>query len=108
MNAQGEDVVAGVRVPRPLPELEGVMPQAFKQLYEIRDTLEKHYRDMQDVEFTIEDGKLFMLQTRSGKRTAPAALKMAVDMVAEGMISKDEALMRVDRSPAGPAASPAP
>ncbi len=96
MNAQGEDVVAGVRVPRPLPELEGVMPQAFKQLYEIRETLEKHYRDMQDVEFTIEDSKLFMLQTRSGKRTAPAALKMAVDMVDEGMISKDEALLRVD------------
>ncbi len=96
MNAQGEDVVAGVRVPRPLEELRGVMPAALEQLYAIRDTLEKHYRDMQDVEFTIEDSKLFMLQTRSGKRTAPAALKMAVDMVAEGMISKDEALMRVD------------
>ena len=96
MNAQGEDVVAGVRVPRPLEELRGVMPAALEQLYAIRDTLETHYRDMQDVEFTIEDSKLFMLQTRSGKRTAPAALKMAVDMVAEGMISKDEALMRVD------------
>jgi pyruvate,orthophosphate dikinase len=96
MNAQGEDVVAGVRVPRPLEELRGVMPAALEQLYAIRNTLEKHYRDMQDVEFTIEDTKLYMLQTRSGKRTAPAALKMAVDMVNEGMISKDEAVMRVD------------
>ena len=96
MNAQGEDVVAGVRVPRPLPELEGVMPEAFAQLYAIRDTLEKHYRDMQDVEFTIEDKKLYMLQTRNGKRTAPAALKMAVDMVEEGLITKEEAVMRVD------------
>jgi pyruvate,orthophosphate dikinase len=96
MNAQGEDVVAGVRVPRPLEELRGVMPAALEQLYAIRNTLETHYRDMQDVEFTIEDTKLYMLQTRSGKRTAPAALKMAVDMVNEGMISKDEAVMRVD------------
>ena len=96
MNAQGEDVVAGVRNPRPLEELRGVMPAALEQLYSIRETLEKHYRDMQDVEFTIEDTKLYMLQTRSGKRTAPAALKCAVDMVAEGLISKDEALMRVD------------
>jgi len=96
MNAQGEDVVAGVRVPRPLEELRQVMPAALEQLYAIRETLEKHYRDMQDVEFTIEDSKLYMLQTRSGKRTAPAALKMATDMVGEGLISKDEALMRVD------------
>ena len=96
MNAQGEDVVAGVRVPRPLEELREVMPEALEQLYDIRETLEKHYRDMQDLEFTIEDTKLYMLQTRNGKRTAPAALKMAVDMVAEGLISKDEALMRVD------------
>ncbi len=75
MNAQGEDVVAGVRHPRPLEELGEVMPAALKQLYDIRETLEKHYRDMQDVEFTIEDTKLYMLQTRNGKRTAPAALK---------------------------------
>ena len=75
MNAQGEDVVAGVRVPRPLPELGEVSPSALKQLYEIRETLEKHYRDMQDLEFTIEDQKLYMLQTRNGKRTAPAALQ---------------------------------
>ena len=98
MNAQGEDVVAGVRVPRPLQEMEQVQPENLKKLYEIRETLEKHYRDMQDLEFTIEDQKLYMLQTRSGKRTAPAALKMAVDMVAEGLISKDEALMRIDPS----------
>ena len=98
MNAQGEDVVAGVRVPRPLEELRQVMPAALEQLYAIRETLEKHYRDMQDVEFTIEDGKLYMLQTRSGKRTAPASLCMAVDMVKEGLITKDEALMRVDAS----------
>ncbi|HEY5471605.1 MAG TPA: pyruvate, phosphate dikinase, partial [Candidatus Limnocylindrales bacterium] len=98
MNAQGEDVVAGVRHPRPLPELGEVMPHALKQLTEIRETLEKHYRDMQDLEFTIEDQKLYMLQTRSGKRTAPAALRMAAEMVAEGLISKDEAVMRIDPS----------
>jgi pyruvate,orthophosphate dikinase len=96
MNAQGEDVVAGVRHPRPLEELREVMPEALDELYAIRATLESHYRDMQDVEFTIEDKKLYMLQTRNGKRTAPAALKNAVDMVAEGLITKDEALMRVD------------
>ena len=96
MNAQGEDVVAGVRHPRPLEELREVMPAALDQLYAIRDTLEKHYRDMQDVEFTIEESTLYMLQTRNGKRTAPAALRTAVDMVAEGLITKDEALMRVD------------
>ena len=98
MNAQGEDVVAGVRVPRPLEELRGVMPAALEQLYAIRETLETHYHDMQDVEFTIEDAKLYMLQTRSGKRTAPAALRMAVDMVKEGLITRDTALMRVDPS----------
>ncbi len=96
MNAQGEDVVAGVRHPRPLEEMREVMPQALEQLYAIRATLELHYRDMQDVEFTIEDGTLYMLQTRNGKRTAPAALKCAVDMVAEGLITKEEALLRVD------------
>ena len=98
MNAQGEDVVAGVRHPRPLQELGDVMPEALKQLYDIRETLEKHYRDMQDLEFTIEDGKLYMLQTRSGKRTAPAALRMAAEMVAEGLITKEQAVMRVDPS----------
>jgi len=96
MNAQGEDVVAGVRHPRPLEELGEVMPDALKQLYDIRETLEKHYRDMQDVEFTIEDKKLYMLQTRNGKRTAAAALRTAAEMVAEGLITKEEALMRID------------
>jgi pyruvate,orthophosphate dikinase len=98
MNAQGEDVVAGVRHPRPLEEMRGVMPHALDELYAIRQTLEQHYRDMQDVEFTIEDGKLFMLQTRNGKRTAQAALRTAAEMVAEGLITKEEALMRVDPS----------
>jgi pyruvate,orthophosphate dikinase len=98
MNAQGEDVVAGVRHPRPLEEMREVMPAALEQLYKIRETLEQHYRDMQDIEFTIEEKTLYMLQTRSGKRTAPAALKMAVDMVAENLISKEEALLRVDPS----------
>jgi pyruvate,orthophosphate dikinase len=98
MNAQGEDVVAGVRNPRPLEELRGVMPEALDQLYAIRSILETHYRDMQDVEFTIEDKKLYMLQTRNGKRTAPASLRIAAEMVAEGLITKEEALMRVDPS----------
>ncbi|NLV71121.1 MAG: pyruvate, phosphate dikinase [Actinobacteria bacterium] len=98
MNAQGEDVVAGVRHPRPLEEMREVMPAALEQLYAIRETLEKHYRDMQDIEFTIEEEKLFMLQTRNGKRTAPAALKIAVEQVDEGLITKEEALMRVDPS----------
>jgi pyruvate,orthophosphate dikinase len=98
MNAQGEDVVAGVRHPRPLQELGEVMPEALEQLHQIRETLEKHYRDMQDLEFTIEDRKLYMLQTRNGKRTAPAALRMAAEMVAEGLISKEEAVLRVDPS----------
>jgi len=98
MNAQGEDVVAGVRHPRPLEEMREVMPAALEQLYAIRETLEKHYRDMQDIEFTIAEEKLFMLQTRNGKRTAPAALKIAVEQVDEGLITKEEALMRVDPS----------
>jgi pyruvate, orthophosphate dikinase len=96
MNAQGEDVVAGVRHPRPLEEMREVMPEVLDQLYTIRATLEAHYRDMQDVEFTIEDTKLYMLQTRNGKRTAQAALRTAAEMVAEGLISKEEAILRVD------------
>ncbi len=96
MNAQGEDVVAGMRHPRPLEEMREVMPASYEQLVAIRGTLESHYRDMQDIEFTIEDGTLYMLQTRSGKRTAAAALRTAVDMVEEGLITKEEALMRVD------------
>ncbi|MDI7277740.1 MAG: PEP/pyruvate-binding domain-containing protein, partial [Anaerolineae bacterium] len=90
-NAQGEDVVAGIRTPKPIAELEQDMPEVYKQLTGIFDKLEQHYRDMQDVEFTIQEGKLFMLQTRAGKRTAAAAVKVAVDMVKEGLIKKEEA-----------------
>jgi pyruvate,orthophosphate dikinase len=96
LNAQGEDVVAGIRTPQPILHLEKDMPKVFKQLYDTTKKLEKHYRDIQDFEFTIEKGKLFMLQTRSGKRTAAAAVKIAVDMVAEKLITKPEALARVE------------
>lgn len=96
MNAQGEDVVAGIRTPEPIELLKDINPEAYKQFLEIGDILEKHYRDMQDLEFTIEKGKLFMLQTRSGKRTAAAALKVAVDLVEEGMLNKEEAIMMVE------------
>ncbi len=95
VNAQGEDVVAGIRTPQPIVELEQVMPEAYKQLREITANLEKHYRDVQDFEFTIEEGKLYMLQTRNGKRTGPAAVRVAVDMVEEKLISKKEAVQRV-------------
>src|SRR5271168_172797 len=95
LNAQGEDVVAGIRTPQPISELASVMPDAFKQLKQITSSLEKHYRDMQDFEFTIENGKLYMLQTRNGKRTGAAAVRVAVEMEAEGMISKKEAVLRV-------------
>src|SRR5579871_4864047 len=95
INAQGEDVVAGIRTPQSINELESVMPDAYKQLKEITSNLEKHYRDMQDFEFTIENGKLYMLQTRNGKRTGAAAVRVAADMVDEGMISKKEAVLRV-------------
>lgn len=95
-NAQGEDVVAGIRTPKPILELKKEMPKAFKELKEITDNLEKHYRDIQDFEFTIEQGKLYMLQTRTGKRTAHAAVKIAVDMVKEKMISEKEAISRVE------------
>lgn len=95
MNAQGEDVVAGIRTPKPLAELQKEMPAIYKQFADIAKRLEDHYKDMQDLEFTIERGKLWMLQTRSGKRTAAAAVKTAVDMVKEGKISKEEAIMRV-------------
>jgi pyruvate,orthophosphate dikinase len=96
VNAQGEDVVAGIRTPQPISELERVFPDCYKQLVGIRQTLEKHYKDMQDIEFTIEDGKLFMLQTRTGKRTAAAAVRCAVEMVAEKLIDKKTAVMRVE------------
>ncbi|MEI6510134.1 MAG: pyruvate, phosphate dikinase, partial [bacterium] len=94
MNAQGEDVVAGTRTPRPISELEAVMPDSYRQLVEIRNRLESHFRDMQDFEFTIEEGKLWMLQTRTGKRHPFAAARMAVDMEAEGLISEKEAVLR--------------
>jgi pyruvate,orthophosphate dikinase len=106
IKAQGEDVVAGIRTPRPinkagqtsagLPSLEEVMPKLYKELESYYKKLEKHYRDMQDIEFTIEDGRLFILQTRNGKRTAPAAVKIAVDMVNEKLITKEEAILRVE------------
>jgi len=95
-NAQGEDVVAGVRTPNPISELAKEMPQVYKQLREITNKLEKHYRDVQDFEFTVQDGTLYMLQTRTGKRTAHAAVKIAVDMVGERLISKEEAVLRVE------------
>jgi pyruvate,orthophosphate dikinase len=96
MNAQGEDVVAGVRTPQSIDQLKEIMPQCYEQFVKICDTLEKHYRDMQDMEFTIEDKKLYMLQTRNGKRTATAALQIACDLVDEGMISEQEAVCMVD------------
>ncbi len=96
INAQGEDVVAGIRTPNPITQLEQDMPDVYAQFTEIYTTLENHYRDMQDMEFTVEDGKLFFLQTRNGKRTAGAALKIAVDLVAEGKITEETAVCRVD------------
>src|SRR5690606_7495219 len=108
VNAQGEDVVAGIRTPQhltiagkeanksTLPAMEEVMPDVFKQLMEVRETLEKHYRDMQDIEFTVQQKKLYMLQTRTGKRTAQAALKIAVDLARDGLIDRKEAVRRID------------
>ncbi|HZC75203.1 MAG TPA: pyruvate, phosphate dikinase [Gaiellaceae bacterium] len=96
VNAQGEDVVAGVRTPQPLAELRGLMPEAYDQLLETMAALEHHYRDMQDIEFTVEEGRLYLLQTRTAKRTAAAAIRCAVDMTAEGLIERDEAVMRID------------
>ncbi len=96
MNAQGEDVVAGIRTPQPISQLREVNPEAYAQFEEIAEGLEKHYKDMQDMEFTIERGKLYMLQTRNGKRTAQAALKIAVDMVDEGLCTREEAILRIE------------
>ena len=108
INAQGEDVVAGTRTPQYItkkaklaakanePSMEEVMPKVYKELSKVFLKLEKHYRDMQDIEFTVENNKLWMLQTRSGKRTAKAAIKIAVDMVKEKLISKKEAILRID------------
>jgi len=96
LNAQGEDVVAGVRTPMPIAKMAEVMPEVYNQFLEVCKTLENHYRDMQDMEFTIEDKKLYMLQTRNGKRTAAAAIKIACDLIDEGMITEKEALMQID------------
>ena len=96
MNAQGEDVVAGVRTPMPISQMAEVMPEVYEQFLNICKTLENHYRDMQDMEFTIEDKKLYMLQTRNGKRTAAAAIRIACDLIDEGMITEEEALMQID------------
>jgi len=96
LNAQGEDVVAGIRTPNPIIDLKKEMPKSYKNLVEIRSKLEKHYKDIQDMEFTIQEGKLYMLQTRNGKRTAHAAIKIAVDMVKEGIINKKTAVSRID------------
>ena len=96
VNAQGEDVVAGIRTPQPISEMADAFPEVYTQFEKIANTLENHYKDMQDMEFTVEDRKLFMLQTRNGKRTAAAAVKIAVDLVKEGLIDKDTAVMRVE------------
>lgn len=96
MNAQGEDVVAGVRTPMPIEKMKEILPEVYEEFLGICTTLENHYRDMQDMEFTIEDKKLYMLQTRNGKRTAAAAIKIACDLIDEGMISEEEALMQID------------
>ena len=96
MNAQGEDVVGGIRTPVPIAELESVMPDVYEQLRDITTRLEKHYRDVQEFEFTIQEGRLYMLQTRNGKRTGPAAVRIAVEMVREGLIDETQAIMRVD------------
>ena len=96
INAQGEDVVAGIRTPQPIVELEKVMPKAYKQLRDITTRLEKHYKDIQDFEFTIQDERLFMLQTRSGKRTGYAAVVIATDLVKEKLVTPKEAILLVD------------
>ena len=96
MNAQGEDVVAGVRTPMPIQQMKEILPEVYEQFLGVCATLENHYRDMQDMEFTIEDKKLYMLQTRNGKRTAAAAIKIACDLIDEGMITEEEALMQID------------
>ena len=95
-NAQGEDVVAGVRTPMPIQEMADKFPEAFKQFEQVCQTLENHYHDMQDMEFTVENGKLYMLQTRNGKRTAAAALKIACDLVDEGQITEQQAVAMID------------
>ena len=95
-NAQGEDVVAGIRTPEPIEGMRERMPQAYDQLVDTLERLESHYRDLQDIEFTVEEGTLYLLQTRTGKRTATAALRVAAEMVDEGLISREEAVARID------------
>src|SRR5205823_12208401 len=95
INAQGEDVVAGIRTPEPISRLQTEMPKVYEQLLGIRQTLEAHYKDMQDIEFTVQDGTLYMLQTRTGKRTGTAAVRIAVEMVRDGMIDEETAVKRV-------------
>src|SRR5690606_29076721 len=96
LNAQGEDVVAGIRTPHPIDAMKDYLPAAYEELLETQARLERHYRDMQDLEFTVERGRLYLLQTRTGKRTAAAAVRIAVDMVDEGLIDQGEAVLRVD------------
>jgi pyruvate,orthophosphate dikinase len=96
LNAQGEDVVAGIRTPKNISELKDLMPEVYEEFMEVTETLEQHYKDMQDIEFTIQEGDLFLLQTRTGKRTADAAINIAVDMEEEGLIDKETAIMRID------------
>ena len=96
MNAQGEDVVAGIRTPEPIAEMEERFPAAHRQLVDTTTRLEEHYHEMQDIEFTVEEGTLYILQTRTGKRTAAAALRIAVDMVSEGLLTQEEAVARID------------
>src|SRR5690606_22528389 len=98
INAQGEDVVAGIRTPESIETLENIMPEVYEEFVRITEKLEDHYRDMQDIEFTIENGKLFILQTRNGKRTSKAAVEIVLDLVEEGVISKEEGLMRLTPS----------
>ena len=101
VNAQGEDVVSGVRTPRDISELKDVMPEAHEQLMEIMRTLEVHYQDMQDTEFTVEEGQLYMLQTRNAKRPAQAAVRFAVDAVNAELLSREEALLTIDADQIG-------
>ncbi len=106
MNAQGEDVVSGVRTPIPINELEKMMPEVYHQLREITTRLEQHYKDVQDFEFTIQDGKLYMLQTRNGKRTGPAAVRIAVEMVEERLIDREGGAAARRARPVEPVAAP--
>src|SRR5205085_1486565 len=106
INAQGEDVVAGVRTPQPVSQLQKEMPTTYRQLLAVRHILEKHFRDMQDLEFTIEENRLYILQTRNGKRTGTAAVRIAAEMVKERLITKEEALLRIPADSLGHVLAP--